>query len=333
VRFPIQIEDNLNIFILNVGQGDTAIIVTPLGRVIIVDAMRPDKVIHLLRTIGLESSPVIDEIIVTHPHTDHFSAVSRLIREFEVNHVTLSPFWNRNGIGPPSYLGLLNAIERMSIPMDFVSGYSRIYPEGVTTTSSDATPEIDKDKIYLEILGPSNSLIGSLERTGKLDTNHLSIIVRLNWMRFSMIFAADAQMENWATFDNEGMLDRKCAVLKTAHHGSGNGTQWERLYRLNPRCVIISSDPDRRDHLPDLVGTAIFTKYEVQNQSKVVAITKDTGTIRIKVTKGRKERVTCFSGEVDSRVDIHNEYVLNWMNNPTDWRGCLQNSMNRLYNG
>jgi beta-lactamase superfamily II metal-dependent hydrolase len=96
---------------------------------------------------------------------------------------------------------------------------------------------------------------------------------------------------------------------KDAHHGSGNGTQWERLYRLNPRCVIISSDPDRRDHLPDLVGTAIFTKYEVQNQSKVVAITKDTGTIRIKVTKGRKERVTCFSGEVDSRVDIHNEYV------------------------
>ena len=324
-------EGNLNIFIMNVGQGDSAIIVTPGGKAIIIDAMRPDKVLHLLRTIGLDPSHGITELIITHPHTDHFSAVSRLLREFEVSNITLSPFWNKNGMGSPSYLNMLNTIEGLDIPIDFVSGYSRIYPEGVTATTSHAPPKIDPDSIFLELLGPSNSLIGSLERAGKLDTNHLSVMTRLNWRRFSMIFAADAQMENWSPFDQEGMLDRKCTVLKTAHHGSGNGTQWERLCRLNPRCVIISSDPDSKDQLPDLVGTAIFTKFEVRNQSKLVALTKDTGTLRILIATGRPERISCFGEGIDSRVDFSRERVLNWANNPTDWRKCLQYSMNRLY--
>lgn len=228
---------------------------------------------------------------------------------------------------------MLNTIEDKHIPIDFVSGYSRIYPEGVTTTTSHAQPKIDPDSIFLELLGPSNSLIGSLERAGMLDTNPLSVMTRLNWKRFSMIFAADAQMENWSTFDQEGMLDRKCTVLKTAHHGSGNGTQWERLCRLNPRCVIISSDPDSKDQLPDLVGTAIFTKFEVQNQSKLVALTKDTGTLRILIEIDRRERITYFNEEIDSHVVFAWERILSWKNNPTDWRGCLQYSMERLYEG
>jgi len=49
-----------------------------------------------------------------------------------------------------------------------------------------------------------------------------------------MILAGDAQMENWAAFDQEGLLEDPCAVLKSAHHGSSNGTQWERLRRLEP---------------------------------------------------------------------------------------------------
>ena len=80
--------------------------------------------------------------------------------------------------------------------------------------------------------------------------------------QISMIIAGDAQMENWASFDREGLLKDECQVLRAAHHGSQNGTQWERIFRLSPNLVVVSSDPEGKDHLPDLSSTAVFTKFD-----------------------------------------------------------------------
>lgn len=325
------IEDgNLYIYVLNVGQADTSIIITPKGNIVIIDAVRPDKLADLLGKLGLVAGSKIEYLVITHPHTDHFQGVDRLLKDYDISSVSLSPFWNNCGLGPPSYRALLNNIENKKCIVNFISGYNRIYPDGSLKTVGEEQV-FNEDSFFIELLGPPNSIVDRLERDNKLNANHLSILSRLNWKKFSMIIAGDAQMENWAHFDSEGMLSTSCDILRTAHHGSCNGTQWERLYRLNPKYTIISSDPESRDNLPDLVGTSIFAKYDSSDTSKIVTITSDLGTMRVTVNSMKKYRVDYFRDTVYQKVDLSNSTELQWNTNLTNWRKLLEESVSNLY--
>ncbi len=268
----IQGDGNLIIYVLNVGQADTSLIITPKGHLVIIDVVQPAKVIDLLTKLGLHEN---DEI-------------------------------------------------------DFISGYSRMYPDGALSTNQTDFI-IDKEALYIELLGPPNSLLSQLERDKKLDTNHLSIISGVHWNKFSMVFAADAQMENWAYFDSEGMFSKKCKVLRSAHHGSGNGTQWERLDRLDPKCVIISSNPESTHGLPDLIGTSIFSKYETKSGGKIVAVTSATKSIRIIVKKSGNYKIEHFEDQHDKKIDLSKNQKLTWDNNATNWQALLEKRTNNLY--
>ena len=322
--------NNLTIYVLNVGQADSTIIISPAGNIIIVDAVQPAKILNLLQQIGPPINNEIEELVITHPHLDHYSGANKLLDTYQVKSATLSPFWNQYGMGPPTYRAMLNNMEQRETEIDFISGYSRIYPDGAVASGTDDVVH-EEDAFYVEFLGPSNRLLGQLEQDGKLDTNHLSIFTRIHWQKFSMVLAADAQMENWSHFDQEGMLNEDCDVLKSAHHGSCNGTQWERLNRLDPRCVIISSDPEKSHHLPDLVGTSIFAKFEADHDDKVVALTSATHSIRITVLNGSSYNVENFDDAHNDNLDINKPHQLTRQNNQSNWRELLDNRSQNLY--
>lgn len=329
----IQADGNLYIYVLNVGQGDASVIVTPNGNIIIIDARAPDKLVKLLKDLGLKNNEGISFLIITHPHTDHFSGAARLINEFSVKSVIMAPFWIEFGLGlgPPTYRNIVNELEKKGVTINFVSGYTRFYPD---KTSASRESGVASDALYLELLGPPNFLLEELSESRELDTNHLSILSRINWKDFRMVSAGDAQMENWAYFDQEGMLEHKCYVLKSAHHGSCNGTQWERLYKLKPKYVIVSSDPAKQDHLPDLIGTAIFAKYSVTKRSgeskAIVGLTKYTGSIRIKVQDNGTRKVDFFGDTQYKKIDLTKSNELTWETNPTKWQELLNDNVNNF---
>ena len=146
-----------------------------------------------------------------------------------------------------------------------------------------------------------------------------------------MIIAGDAQMENWAYFDREEMLSESCDVLRSSHHGSCNGTQWERLDRLDPKCLIISSDHNKSHHLPDLVGASIFSKYEADHDNKIVALTSETRSLRITVPNGNTYKIEKFDDQYNGNVDLANAQTLTRQNNPSNWRQLLEDRSTELY--
>ncbi len=286
---------DIEIYVLNVGQADTSILKTPEGNVIVIDAVKPRKTRKLLdliipdSNVASDGKKIISHLIITHPHEDHYSGVQSLLNRYHVQKVILSPFWYETTTNA-GYHNILNMLDSpgSDSSFHFLSGYERIYPDGGTFDSFG-------DKPLLELLGPSNDILKELHLCGKLNTNHLSIMARFTWERFSMVFAGDAQMENWAQYDSEGMLARKCKILRTAHHGSMNGTQWERLEKLSPGTVIVSSDPEGRDKLPDLIGAAIFRKYDTSKSSRKVYLTCRTGTIKLVVSNPASGRFKATS--------------------------------------
>lgn len=323
-------DGNLHIYMLNVGQGDTTVIVTPKGNVVIADVMRPSKVTQLLADLGMAGRDPISKLIITHPHTDHFSGANRLVNDFKIRQAVVSPFWHTFGMGPPTYQRLIGRFFDEDTNVTFLSGYSRWYPDGaMKETENNSHPEVDPNAPFLEMLGPTNGLIRMLEDANVFNTNHLSVMLRIRWRNFRMIIGGDAQMENWAYFDQERMLEDKCQILRTSHHGSSNGTQWERLDRLNPSLVVVSSDPGRGHRLPDLTSSAVFMRYD-NSDTRLVVTTADTGTIHIEVKPNGSRTMRCFNDPANDPVDLSSSAPITAHQNPTDWGALLNQRISEL---
>lgn len=320
-------DDDLHIYMLNVGQGDTTIVTSPEGSVTIIDAMRPTKVRKLLQDLGNDGN--IEHLIVTHPHSDHYSACNNLA-SLNINKATLAPFWHAFGMGPPTYGQFIDRLENNGTNINFLSGYSRWYPDDLMMPPPTGEyPIIDPDKPFLELLGPTNDMVRLLEDANTFNTNHLSIMCRLTWRNFRMIITGDAQMENWASFDEERLLEHKCQVLQASHHGSKNGTQWERIDKLNPSTIIISSDPESSHELPDLVGSAIFSKFD-SFDGKFACITSDTGTIHLSVSFNGHRRFRMMGDTPTQNINLLNHTPLTEISNPTNWLPLLQFRVDHL---
>jgi len=319
----------LHVYMLSVGQGDTTVVVSPGGSVTIIDAVRPYKVLDLLDQLG--NDMYIEHLVVTHPHDDHYGGCNRLAIDKTVLEATMAPFWHEFGMGPPTYRSLVHRLDEKDTRVRFLSGYSRWYPDGtVSVPGPGEDPIVDDDLPFIEFLGPTNSLVRLLEDSDNFNTNHLSIMSRLTWRNFRMIITGDAQMENWAFFDQEGMMEVGCNVLRAAHHGSANGNQWERIDRLDPRQVVVSSDPDSTHHLPDLIGAAIFTRFDGAS-GYYAALTRSTGTIHLRVSRSGYKRWKMCSDEPAENVDLNDpsKYkTLSEASNPTNWQQLLERRVN-----
>lgn len=314
----------LKIYVLNVGQGDCTVAVSPQGYVCIIDAIRPAKLIDFLDHLGNDGN--IELLVVTHPHSDHFSGANKLVEKYKIDRAILAPFWHDGAAGPASYRSLLNRLHSSGTRLEFLSGYSRVYPDQLFKAG---TTNLDHTACYFEFLGPTNAMIKNAEAAKIYNVNHLTIISRISWKKFRMVVAGDAQMENWSAFDSERLMEENCQVLRTAHHGSSNGTQWERISRFGASYVIISSDPSKGHSLPDLASSAVFAKYN-KSTSTSALITKDTGTLAIISNGSAKPKIQSMGENVKSNVDLSKAKNVHHTTNATDWVKLLNKRISEM---
>jgi competence protein ComEC len=321
-------DGQMHVYSLNVGQGDTTVIVTPQGNVLVIDATLPAKVRQFLADLGAAPGREIETLVITHPHIDHYSGAASLVRTYRVLKAVLCPFWQAGGMGPPTYCQVVAALVNGGAQCQFLSGYTRVYPDGLPPGA--VPPQGFEGQCAVELLGPSNSLLTDMQEQDLYDTNHLSIMSRVTWQGVRIVIAADAQMENWSVFDSEHMARDGYQVLRAAHHGSGNGTQWERLSRFKPGTVIVSSDRTYRHRLPDVTGASVFARYERSKAQPLVALTGDVGTIEVVVDGNGNVAANAFGDARYQNIDVANRAPLTWANNPTDWRAVLIGKANLL---
>jgi competence protein ComEC len=323
-KMPINTKGNLWIFCLNVGQGDTTIVATPNNKILIIDAFRGTKILTLLNDLGMLNTDPITHIIITHPHSDHYNGIDPILNTYRtINGISLTSLRHVDS-NTPSYNNIINTAVSKGIPINFLSGYTQMYP--------DQSPVIDTSTLQVELLGPSNQYIEDLYQSGNLNPNHYSIITRLNWCDVHIIIAGDAQMETWAHFDSEQMMMGPCSVLRAAHHGSANGTQYERIERLKPKVSIVSSEPYGKDEIPDLIGAATFLRYSKEAHKPIVALTDNqdnekTGTIKVDVNNNGKLKIYYYGDKKEQNIVLGNEKLLTYNNNPTDWQALTIQKM------
>src|SRR5262245_66659319 len=81
---PFVTQGRLQIYALDVGQGDSSLIITPEGKSVLIDAGPPqagDEVVAALRKRDVQS---LDLAVTTHPHADHIGGMRSVLETVAV---------------------------------------------------------------------------------------------------------------------------------------------------------------------------------------------------------------------------------------------------------
>ncbi|MBU1026926.1 MAG: DNA internalization-related competence protein ComEC/Rec2, partial [Candidatus Margulisbacteria bacterium] len=212
-------QSGLIITVLDVGQGDSILIESPAKKRILVDGseakMGEGVILPFLRKKGITS---LDLVILTHPHEDHVGGLPAVLDEIKVESV-LEPAFSCQS---QSYKRFLSLIKKNKIKYHVGrAGQTLNFGGGVKA----------------EILHPS---LPFLIETNS-DANNVSIVFRLMYKNFTMMFTGDNEHEGeeriLAVFPEASLAS---TILKLGHHGSGTSTSIPFLGAVSPKVGIIS---------------------------------------------------------------------------------------------
>lgn len=219
----------LRVTFLDVRQGDCALIQTPGGKTVLIDAgggggydVGSRVVAPFLRRNGIRD---LDLVVMTHPHEDHIGGMPGVLENEGVERIMDCGVAGKS----EAYDEVTKAARERGIGYIHAHRGQRVsFPDGVT----------------MDVLSPGNEPLG-----GESDLNDNSVVLRLKYRDVSFIFAGDAGSD-----EEEDILrncrDLRSTALKVAHHGSNSATSELWLRAVRPRVAIISVGRNNQFHLP-----------------------------------------------------------------------------------
>lgn len=238
---------------IDVGQGDCELI--RVGDVNILidsgDTNCENEVIGFLEYSGVTH---LDIVIATHPHTDHYGAMYRVVDSFDVG-LFLMPELPENMIPyGTTYERLLTVIDNDNIPIRYASAGERF---------------IIGEDCYLDILSPVYY--------NHKDMNDFSITAKFVHGENTFLFTGDLQEFSELDLIESG-ADIDADVLKLGHHGSAGASCKEFLEAVTPTVAVIEASEynsyrhPRVEVLERLRDVGCVTSYSTANNGNVVII-------------------------------------------------------------
>jgi beta-lactamase superfamily II metal-dependent hydrolase len=215
----IQPSQNLTIAFVDVGQGDSILVILPNTKTLLIDGGEREgsgKVLASLREHGLSH---IDVVVATHPHADHIGGLIDVIKNVDVGQVLDSGQVHTT----QTFEDFLDAIETKQIPLNSVR-------EG-DSINLDPTVKID-------VLNPLANMLEDAYNEAEFNDN--SIVLKLTYGEFSALLTGDMEERNEARLVLENATTLDADVLKAGHHGSRTSSSSPFLNAVTPEVVIIS---------------------------------------------------------------------------------------------
>ena len=212
--------DTLTLHMLDVGQGDSFLIVTPTGYTMLVDAGDPTQGGRVASYLKRQGVNRINHLVATHPHADHIGGMEVILDRFNVVELLI-----------PSVIHTSQVFERLLLK---------------ASETKTALKSVTKSAV----LHAEDDLTIQVLTTGYDYGDHLndwSLIIHVSHGAHSILMTGDAE-----SLAEAHMLEvfhpqiLNSTVLKVGHHGSSTSTTQPFLNAVSPEIALISSGRDNR---------------------------------------------------------------------------------------
>ena len=212
----------LNVYYINVGQGDATYLELPNGHNVLIDG-GPSGV-PIEKFIKDKGITRIDHVVLTHPHSDHFRGLKKVFALVDVKNFYDSRAVNVEAIGDNNLRELADAEPACKTH----------YPEAGSNLNWDS-------RVTVKVLNTCSERV--LLKYND-DVNNCSIVLRFFYNGTGLLFTGDAE----ASIENAMMRIFKSGLqsyaLKVGHHGSRYSSTDKFLQRVAPKVAIISVGVD-----------------------------------------------------------------------------------------
>lgn len=222
-------DSDVEIHMMDVGQGDAIGIRTAHGHWILFDAGRAwrggdagrSTVVPYIARRGGQ----LDVFVLSHPHTDHVGGAASVLRALHPGKYIDPGFAG----GADAYRASLDAAKSAGVQ------WMRAHPGD----------SLSIDGVTLSILAPDSTWTASLS-----DPNLASVVALVRVGDVRMLFVGDAERpeEEWLIARDSAVLHAD--ILKVGHHGSGTSSSDRFLAAVRPRLALVSVGAGNTYHLP-----------------------------------------------------------------------------------
>ena len=212
----------LEISAIDVGQGDSLLLITPEGKTLLIDAggqvgaspdsnfdVGEDVVSPVLWSRGIQR---LDAVAITHAHADHIGGMPAILENFRPREL-----WVGKNPDVPSYDRVLAIAAHLGAKIE-------------THVAGDA---FSFGGVTMHVLAPEPSYL-----PGREPANNDSLVLRVTYGQTSALLEGDAEAASEARMVAAGGL--KSDLLKVAHHGSITSTTPPFLAAVSPAYSMIS---------------------------------------------------------------------------------------------
>ena len=215
---------NLKIYFIDVGQGDSCLIVTPHNKKILIDGGGSENsdfdvgkniLLPYLLDRGIKK---LDYIMVSHFDTDHVEGLIYVMKEIKVKNVIIS----KQPENSENFEQFIQIAKNKKI--------------NVIVVNKGDILNVEKN-LYFKILWPNS------EKTTTENTlNNNSLVAKLEYKNFSVLFTGDieevAEKRILQEYENNLQI-LNSTVLKVAHHGSKTSSTQNFVDLVKPKVVLI----------------------------------------------------------------------------------------------
>lgn len=242
---------DLEVYFLDVGQGDSILIRTPDNVDILIDGGPDKKVLTEIGKILPFWDKDIELMLLTHPHDDHLIGLISVLNKYQVDKVIYNSADEKNN----NFQEFEKIIDEKNIPV------SQSYYGDKINFGND---------VYLETIYPFKNL--DLKQIENL--NNQSMINRLIYQDSEFLFTGDAEQEAEELI-LQNNINPRADVLKIGHHGSKTATSQDFLDKINSSYAIISCGLNNKFKHPHFI-----TLYKLNKKNINIFRTDQDKTIK-----------------------------------------------------
>ena len=204
--------DKMYVSFIDVGQGNCTLLRCG-GKAIIVDSGEvgaAQTVINYIKNLGIDE---LNCVLVTHPHTDHMGAMTKILYEFKIDDLIMPEI-------PEEIIPTNKTYEKFLTAVSDNAGNVIAAKPGETYSYGEMT---------LEIFAPLRDYD---------NLNDMSAVSRISYGDTSVMFTGDAT----TTVEKDLLkknIDYSATVLNVGHHGSKTSSSEAWLRAVNPKYAVI----------------------------------------------------------------------------------------------